>query len=77
MVERIVEVEKEVIKEVPVERIIEKEVIKEVPVERIIEKEVIKEIPVETIVEKEAGWRVGRGQFLCVLLDLEGKHDNL
>ena len=65
MVERIVEVEKEVIKEVPVERIIEKEVIKEVPVERIIEKEVIKEIPVETIVEKEAGWRVGEDSF-CV-----------
>eukprot|EP00913_Durusdinium_trenchii_P013485 g12663.t1 len=60
MVERIVEVEKEVIKEVPVERIIEKEVIKEVPVERIIEKEVIKEIPVETIVEKEVVQEVVR-----------------
>ena len=60
-------VEKEVIKEVPVEvikeveRIVEKrvevpiEVIKkiEVPVEKIIEKEVIKEVPVEKIIEKE------------------------
>lgn len=39
---------KEVIKEVPVEKIVEKEVIKEVPVEKI----VIKEVPVEKIVEK-------------------------
>lgn len=46
-------IEKEIIKEVPVEKIVEKEVIKEIPVERIIEKEVIKEIPVEVIVEKE------------------------
>ena len=52
-------VEKEVIKEVPVDRevIVEKEVIKEVPVDRevIVEKEVIKEVPVdrEVIVEKE------------------------
>ena len=60
-------VEKEVIKEVPVEKIVEvpvekiveKEVIKEVPVEKIVEvpvekiveKEVIKEVPVEKIVE--------------------------
>ena len=54
-------VEKEVIKEVPVEVIkeviVEKEVIKEVPVvkEVIVEKEVIKEVPVEkeVVVEKE------------------------
>lgn len=39
---------KEVIKEVPVEKIVEKEIIKEVPVEKI----VIKEVPVEKIVEK-------------------------
>ncbi len=42
-------VEKETIKEVPVEKIVE--VIREVPVEKIIIKEVIKEIPVEKIVE--------------------------
>ena len=49
----------EVIKEVPVEKIVIKEVIKEVPVEKIVvekvvtEVEVIKEVPVEKIVEKE------------------------
>ena len=42
-------IEKEVIKEVPVEVIVEKEVIKEV----LVEKEVIKEVPVEVIVERE------------------------
>ena len=42
-------VEKEVIKEVPVERIVE--VFKEVPVEKIVIKEVIKEVPIEKIVE--------------------------
>lgn len=36
----------EVIKEVPKEVIVEKEVIKEVPVEVIVEKEIIKEVPV-------------------------------
>jgi len=50
-------VEKEVIKEVPVEKpvVIEKEVVKEVPVEKpvVIEKEVVKEVPVEKVVEKE------------------------
>ncbi len=61
-------VEKEVIKEVPVEKVVEKivevekrvevpvekivEKIVEVPVEKIVEKEVIKEVPVEKIVEK-------------------------
>lgn len=44
-----VPVEKEVIKEVPVEKIVEKEVVKEVPVETI--KEVRVEVPVEKIVE--------------------------
>lgn len=48
-VEKIVEVEKRV--EVPVEKIVEKRV--EVPVEKIVEKEVVKEVPVEKIVEKE------------------------
>ena len=43
--EKIVEIEKEVIKEVPVEKIITKEVIKEIPIEKIVE--VIKEVPVE------------------------------
>lgn len=42
-------VEKEVIREVPVEKIVE--VIKEVPVEKIVIKEVTKEVPVEKIVE--------------------------
>jgi len=42
-------IEKEVIKEVPVEKIVE--VIKEVPVEKVVIKEVIKEVPVEKIVE--------------------------
>jgi len=48
-------VEKEVIKEVPVEKpvVVEKEVVKEVPVERVVEKEVVKEVPVEKVVEKE------------------------
>lgn len=50
-----VEVVKEVIKEVPVEKIVEKEVVKEIPVEKVIEKEVpiekIVETPVEKIVE--------------------------
>lgn len=49
-----VEVEKpvEVIKEVPLERIVEKtvEVIKEVPVEKIVVQEVLKEVPVDKIV---------------------------
>ena len=50
-------IEKEVIKEVEVEKpvIIKEEVIKEVPVEKIVvvEKEVIKEVEVEKVVEKE------------------------
>jgi len=55
-------VEKEVIKEVPVEKVVEKivevpvekvvEKIVEVPVEKIVVKEVIKEVPVEKVVEK-------------------------
>jgi len=49
-VDRIVEV----IKEVPVDRVVEKivEIIKEVPVEKVVIKEVIKEIPVEKIITK-------------------------
>jgi len=39
---------REVIKEVPVEKIVEKVVVKEVPVEKV----VVKEVPVEKIVEK-------------------------
>lgn len=44
----------EVIKEVPVERVVEKvvEVVKEVPVERVVVQEVVKEVPVEVVVEK-------------------------
>ena len=45
-------VEKEVIKEVPVEKIVEVETRVEVPVETVVEKEVVKEVPVEKIVEK-------------------------
>lgn len=43
---------REVIKEVPVEKIVEKVVVKEVPVEKIVEKVVEKKVPVEKIVEK-------------------------
>jgi hypothetical protein len=60
VVEKIVEVIKEVpiekivekIVEVPVDKIVEKVVIKQVPVDRIVEKEIIKEVPVEKVVEK-------------------------
>ena len=41
----------EVVKEVPVEKVVEREVVKEVPVE--VEKVVVKEVPVEKVVEKE------------------------
>ena len=45
----------EVIKEVPVDRVVEKviEVVKEVPVEKVVIKEVLKEVPVDRVVEKE------------------------
>ena len=50
IVEKIVEV----IKEVPVDRVVEKivEITKEIPVEKVVIKEVIKEIPVEKIITK-------------------------
>ena len=38
------------------ERVVEKEVIKEVPVENVVEREVIKEVPVEKSKEERAGW---------------------
>lgn len=44
---------REVIKEVPVEKIVEKVVVKEVPVEKIVEKVVEKKVPVEKVVVKE------------------------
>lgn len=44
---------REVIKEVPVEKIVEKVVVKEVPVEKIVEKIVEKKVPVEKVVVKE------------------------
>lgn len=49
-----VPIEKEIIKEVPVDRVVEKvvEITKEVPVEKIVVQEVIKEVPVERVVEK-------------------------
>ena len=54
--EKVVEVEKVVVKEVPVERVVEKvvEKIVEVPVEKV----VVKEVPVEKIVEKVVERRV-------------------
>ena len=50
IVEKIVEV----IKEIPVDRVVEKivEITKEIPVEKVVIKEVIKEIPVEKIITK-------------------------
>ena len=48
-----VEVIKEVVVEVPVEKIVTMEVVKEVPVERIVKQEVIKEVPKEVVVEKQ------------------------
>ena len=51
-IEKIVEVEKVVVKEVPVEVVVEKEVVREVPVQVVVEKEVIREVPVEVVVEK-------------------------
>ena len=39
----------EVIKEVPVEKVVTKEVIKEVPVEKVVTQEVVKEVPKEVI----------------------------
>jgi hypothetical protein len=52
--EVIVEKVVEVIKEVPVDRVVEKivEVTKEIPVEKVVVQEVIKEVPVEIVVEK-------------------------
>ncbi len=49
-------VEKEVIREVPVEVVVEKEVVKEVMVPGetvVVEREVVREVPVEVVVEKE------------------------
>ncbi|MCH8280828.1 MAG: hypothetical protein IIC96_09110 [Chloroflexi bacterium] len=51
VIEKQVVVEKEVIKEVPVEVTVIKEVIKIVPRDVIVEKEVIKEVPVEVVKE--------------------------
>ena len=79
VVEKIVKVPVEVIKEVPVEKIVEKEVIKEVPVEKIVEREVrvevpvevIKEVPVEKIVEKERIVEVESPELLARAAALE------
>ena len=51
VVEKIVKVPVEVIKEVPVEKIVEKEVVKEVPVEKIVEKVVVDETRVKELEE--------------------------
>jgi len=59
IVEKIIEVPVEVIKEifveVPVEKIVEKtiEIIKEVPIEKVVVEEIIKEIPIDRVIEKE------------------------
>ena len=79
IVEKIVKVPVEVVKEVPVEKIVEKEVIKEVPVEKIVEREVrvevpvevIKEVPVEKIVEKERIVEVESPELLARAAALE------
>ncbi len=57
-------VEKEVIKEVPVEKIVKEEVIREVQVEKIVKEEVIKEVPVEKIVKEEVVKVVERTQTI-------------
>ena len=57
-------VEKEVIKEVEVEKIVKEEVIKEVPVEKIVKEEVIKEVEVEKIVKEEVIKIVERTQTI-------------
>ena len=44
---------REVIKEVPAERVVTETVLKEVPVEVVVEKVVVKEVPVEVVVERE------------------------
>lgn len=53
---------REVVKEVPVEKqvVVEKEVVREVPVEVVVEKEVVREIPVDVVVEKEVVREVTR-----------------
>ena len=79
VVEKIVKVPVEVVKEVPVEKIVEREVrvevpvevIKEVPVEKIVEKEVVKEVPVEKIVEKERIVEVESPELLARAAALE------
>ena len=75
VVEKIVKVPVEVVKEVrvevPVEKIVEKEVIKEVPVEKIVEKEVRVEVPVEKIVEKEKIVEVESPELLAKAAALE------
>ncbi len=79
VVEKIVKVPVEVVKEVPVEKIVEKEVVKEVPVEKIVEREVrvevpvevIKEVPVEKIVEKERIVEVESPELLARAAALE------
>jgi hypothetical protein len=67
-----VEVEKEVVKEVEVEKIVEveKEVIKEVEIEKIVEveKEVIKEVPVDKIVIQEVPKEIIRKELVYVPL---------
>ena len=81
VVEKIVKVPVEVIKEVPVEKIVEKEVVKEVPVEKIVEREVrvevpvevIKEVPVEKIVEKERIVEVESPELLARAAALEAE----
>ena len=65
---------KEVIKEVPVEKVVEKEVIKEVPVEKVVEKEVVKEVPVEESAQfKEGVIKIGLPIDLSGPLAIQGR----
>ena len=60
---------REVIKEVPVEKIVEKVVVKEVPVEKV----VVKEVPVEKIVEKVVEKKVPSKKPVLAAKKINGK----
>ena len=60
---------REVIKEVPVEKIVEKVVVKEVPVEKV----VVKEVPVEKIVEKVVEKKVASKKPVLAAKKINGK----
>ena len=76
-VEVIKEVEKivEVIKEVPIEITKEIEVIREVPVEKIVIKEIIKEVPVEKVIKVSDDTQVN--ELLLKIQQLENKQPEI